>query len=70
MRIESIRFELEILSSNFNEFESFNRIQMKIKFFSKKNFDRIAQLFNQTFFDVNAKRIFFNRIRMFCILLL
>jgi hypothetical protein len=42
MRIESIRFELKILSLNLNEFESFSRIQMRIKFFSKKNFDWIA----------------------------
>jgi hypothetical protein len=46
MRIENIRFKLKILNSNFNEFENFNRIQMKIKFFSKKIFDWIAQLFN------------------------
>jgi hypothetical protein len=39
MRVENIRFELEILSSNLNESESFNRIQMRIKFFSRKNFD-------------------------------
>jgi hypothetical protein len=70
MRIENIRFELRILNSNLHESENFNRIQMRIKFFSKKNFDWIAQLFNQTSFDVNAKRIFFNRISMFCILLL
>jgi hypothetical protein len=63
MRIENIRFELKILSSKFNESEIFSRIQMKIKFFSKKNFDWIAQLLSQTSFDVNARRIFFNRIR-------
>jgi hypothetical protein len=38
MRIENIRFELKVLSSNLNEFETFNRIQMRIKFSSRKNF--------------------------------
>jgi hypothetical protein len=61
---------VESWNSFLNEPESSSRIQMRIKSFSRKNFDWIAQLLNQTSFDANARRIFFNRIRMFCILLL
>jgi hypothetical protein len=50
MQIENIRFELKILSSDFNESEISNRIRIinwdcwliKIKFFSKKNFNWFA----------------------------